>query len=77
MAPRRYPGLLQARTTLHQAGCVAKLAEDANATEAEVLRFALQALFSSGDDDAILTRFELELVRQAEDDAEQAREDRN
>jgi hypothetical protein len=73
----RYPASIQARVTLHQFGCIARLAQDANASEAEVIRHALLVLFSSGDDDAILTRFELELVRQAEDAAAQDREDRN
>ncbi len=77
MTPRRYPGLLQARTTLHQAGCVAQLAEAAGATEAEVLRHALTVLFSSGDDEAILWRFELARSLEAQDEVDQAREDRN
>ena len=73
----RYPASIQARVTLHQFGCIARLAEDTGATEAEVIRHALQVLFGSGDDEAIVWRFELARSLEAEDQGEQAREDRN
>ena len=44
----RYPAALQARISLRQAGQLARLAEAAHCSEAEVVRYALHRLFSRG-----------------------------
>jgi len=59
---RVYSAALQARITLHQAGQLAALAEAAKCSEAEVVRYALEELFGSGDSDSLLEDLQLRLA---------------